>query len=237
MCFDVATQGGPLRFESGTRSRALRLDLNARDEPCILNLKRRNEPLMIRSFVGTHREAAFDWYRRLKPGSINYWDDMESSFLNNLFDNDTEVSIRALLDKNQKDGERVHLAYVPQQSLHRYPRSHEGCPLNHLEGIKLCEEQVERFLKRKELEMGQPTTKVPATIDDIHQQPPWRQQGTLNPKIQEDYSFEDDEVPTIFKYLLTNNKIKLPPITNQEEANKISDPKYCAYHRRVHHPH
>ena len=58
---------------------------------------------------------------------------------------------------------------------------------------------------------------------------------TLDPKSPKEYSFEDDEVPTIFKYLLANNKIKLPPITNQEEANKILDLKYCAYHRGIHH--
>ena len=50
------------------------------------------------------------------------------------------------------------------------------------------------------------------------------------------YSFKDDEVPGIFKYLLENNKIKLPPVVNQEEADNTTDPKYCAYHRRILHP-
>ena len=57
---------------------------------------------MVRSFVGTLRGPAFDWYRRLKPGSINCWDDMESLFLSNFFDDDTEVSIGTLLDEKQK---------------------------------------------------------------------------------------------------------------------------------------
>ena len=50
------------------------------------------------------------------------------------------------------------------------------------------------------------------------------------------YSFKDDEVPGIFKYLLENNKIQLPAIVDQEGANKVTDPRYCAYHRAVHHP-
>ena len=62
-----------------------------------------NEPLMVRSFVGTLRAAAFDWYRRLKPGSITTWDDMESMFLANFFDDDTEVSIGTLFEEKQKD--------------------------------------------------------------------------------------------------------------------------------------
>nr|ABD63124.1 hypothetical protein 18.t00020 [Asparagus officinalis] len=58
-----------------------------------------NEALMVRSFVGTLRGPAFDWYRRLKPGSINNWDDMESSFLGSFFDDDDEVSIGTLFDE------------------------------------------------------------------------------------------------------------------------------------------
>ena len=62
---------------------------------------------MVRLFVGTLRGAAFDWYRRLKPGSINSWDDMEDMFLTNFFDDDTEVSIGTLFDEKQKDRELV----------------------------------------------------------------------------------------------------------------------------------
>ena len=66
-----------------------------------------NEPLMVRSFVGTLCVAAFEWYHRLKPGSINSCDDMETMFLTNFFDDDTEVSIGTLFDEKQKDGELV----------------------------------------------------------------------------------------------------------------------------------
>ncbi|ONK64740.1 uncharacterized protein A4U43_C07F29380 [Asparagus officinalis] len=66
-----------------------------------------NEVLMVRSFVGILRGPTFDWYRRLKLRSINSWDDMESSFLGNFFDDDAEVSIRKLFNEKQKHGEIV----------------------------------------------------------------------------------------------------------------------------------
>nr|ABD63092.1 Retrotransposon gag protein [Asparagus officinalis] len=67
-----------------------------------------NEPLMVWSFFGTLRGPAFDWYRRLKPGKINSWEDLKSMFLAHFFDDDAEVSIRTLFDEKQKDGESVN---------------------------------------------------------------------------------------------------------------------------------
>ena len=63
-----------------------------------------------------------------------------------------------------------------------------------------------------------------------------RQQKTSDLKLQKEYSFKDEDVPAIFESLIENNKIKLPPIVNQEEADNTADSKYYAYHRRVIHP-
>ena len=62
---------------------------------------------MVRSFVGTLRGPAFDWYRRLKSRSINNWEDLESLFLAHFFDDDADVSIRTLFDEKQEDDETV----------------------------------------------------------------------------------------------------------------------------------
>ncbi|XP_020262581.1 serine/arginine repetitive matrix protein 2-like [Asparagus officinalis] len=59
---------------------------------------------------------------------------------------------------------------------------------------------------------------------------------TSEPKFPKEYSFKEYEVPAIFKYLLNNNKIKFPSISNKEEAKRTTEPKYYAFHKRVHHP-
>nr|ABD63089.1 hypothetical protein 17.t00016 [Asparagus officinalis] len=81
--------------------------------------------------------------------------------------------------------------------------------------------------------------KTPTTVVDVNQtsqQQSQRQQNSSDPRLQKEYSFKDEDVPAIFETLLENNKIKLSPITNQEEADNTADPKYCAYHRRILHP-
>ena len=91
-----------------------------------------------------------------------------------------------------------------------------------------------RYHKRKKVEESQ-SEFIPRFADDqTSQRQPWEQSPQQLLQMQR-YSFKDTEVLAILKYLLKNNKIKLPPIKNQEEANRSSDPKYCGYHRRVLH--
>ena len=233
-----------------------------------------NEPLMVRSFVGTLRGPAFDWYRRLKPGSINSWEDLESMFLAHFFDDDTEVSIRTLFDEKQKGGESVDTFIKRFRNLAmncRDPVTEEfllqTCqnnlsidildvmgiePLNTWKELKARGEQAERFIRRRKVERNQPMVNpldsdlvphdeedVPATIiddDQTSQQQSWEQQENSDEELQNEYSFKDEDVPAIFETLLENNKIKLPPITHQEEDGDSADPTYCEYHRRILHP-
>jgi len=50
------------------------------------------------------------------------------------------------------------------------------------------------------------------------------------------YSFKDDQVVTIFHLLHKGNKMKLPDVRRPNEIGRTNDPKYCLYHRMVHHP-
>nr|ABD63119.1 hypothetical protein 18.t00015 [Asparagus officinalis] len=125
-------------------------------------------------------------------------------------------------------------------------------PSNTWKDLKVRGEQAERFLRRKKAERSQPTANPPNSnfasrgkgkahavavgANQMSQQQSRRQQKTSDLRLQKEYSFKNEDVPAIFKSLLENNKIKLPPIANQEEADNIADPKYCAYHRRVLHP-
>ena len=139
--------------------------------------------MAVRSFVGSLRGAAFDWYRRLKPGSVNSWDDIETKFLANFFNDDTEISIGTLLDEKQKDGEPVEtfVKRFRNKALNcRDPITEEfilqtchnnlaldvleamgTAPSNTWKDLKVRGEQAERFLRRKRAERSQSTTNPP----------------------------------------------------------------------------
>ena len=50
------------------------------------------------------------------------------------------------------------------------------------------------------------------------------------------YSFKDDQVVTIFHLLHKGNKMKLQDARRPNEIGRTNDPKYCLYHRMIHHP-
>ena len=45
-----------------------------------------------------------------------------------------------------------------------------------------------------------------------------------------------DRVVTIFHLLHKGNKMKLPDARRPNEIGRTNDPKYCLYHRMIHHP-
>jgi len=52
-----------------------------------------NDAIMARRFIGTLKEVAFDGFRSLQPGSINFWIDLETRFLSHFYEDDTEVTM------------------------------------------------------------------------------------------------------------------------------------------------
>jgi len=62
---------------------------------------------MARLFIGTLKGVAFDWFKSLPPGSINFWVDLENQFLSCFHEDNTEVTMDKLLSTVQKRGESV----------------------------------------------------------------------------------------------------------------------------------
>ena len=62
---------------------------------------------MARLFIGTLKGVAFDWFRSLPLGSVNFWIDLETRFLSRFYEDDTEVTMDKLLSTVQKKGESV----------------------------------------------------------------------------------------------------------------------------------
>ena len=64
---------------------------------------------MARLFIGTLKGVAFDWFRSLPPGSINFWIDLETRFLSHFYEDDTEVTMDKLLSTVQNKGESIRI--------------------------------------------------------------------------------------------------------------------------------
>nr|ABB55333.1 hypothetical protein 12.t00052 [Asparagus officinalis] len=127
-----------------------------------------------------------------------------------------------------------HCVHTPERTL----RAMGTAPSKTWKDLKVRGEQAERFLRRKKAERSQPAANPPNLNFASHGRgkAPAADKKNSGPRLQKEYSFKDEDVPDIFESLLENNKIKLPPIVNQEEVDNTADPKYCAYHRRILHP-
>jgi len=66
-----------------------------------------NDAIMVRLFIGTLKEVAFDWFKSRPSGSINSWTDLETRFIFWFYKDDTEVTMDKLLSTVQKGGESV----------------------------------------------------------------------------------------------------------------------------------
>ncbi|KAL0423585.1 UNVERIFIED_CONTAM: hypothetical protein Sradi_0893300 [Sesamum radiatum] len=59
---------------------------------------------------------------------------------------------------------------------------------------------------------------------------------TLKELQEKEYSFPEYDVTYIFYELLERKLIELSESKHPDEAERVSDPKYCKYHRVVSHP-
>jgi len=102
---------------------------------------------MARLFISTLKWVAFDWFRSLPSGSINFWIDLETRFLSQFYEDGTEVTVDKLLSTVQKGGESMQ-EYI--ESLHNlsfiYPA---GMPL-----LMLLQTCWHNFFDRMKVRMG-----------------------------------------------------------------------------------
>lgn len=59
-----------------------------------------NDALLTRFFVVSLQGLAFDWFMKLQSGSIKTFNDLESFFLAQFFDDDSKVTVTTLLETN-----------------------------------------------------------------------------------------------------------------------------------------
>ena len=66
-----------------------------------------NNAIMARLFICTLKGVTFDWFRSLPSDSINSSVDLETQFLSQFYEDNTEVTMDKLLSTVQKRGESV----------------------------------------------------------------------------------------------------------------------------------
>ena len=65
------------------------------------------DALKIKSFIGTLRGTAFDWYKQLPENSITPWVVLEEKFLLHFKEEDQPVSLNSLTQSKQRENESV----------------------------------------------------------------------------------------------------------------------------------
>jgi len=64
--------------------------------------------LMVKQFVRTLKDIAFDWYTDLEPKSIDSWEQMEQEFLNRFYNTQRIVSMTNTKHKTQNTKHSTH---------------------------------------------------------------------------------------------------------------------------------
>ena len=68
-----------------------------------------DDAVLTRLFIGTLKGIAFEWFMKLPEGSIKNWGDLEKLFLIRFFEDDSQITMQALLVMRQQKGESVKI--------------------------------------------------------------------------------------------------------------------------------
>jgi len=100
-----------------------------------------NNAIMARLFIGTLKEVAFDWFGSLPSGSINSGINVETRFLSQFYEDDTEVTMDKFLSTVQKGEESVreYIERFCNISLMYPAGSHYPCFFRHVGITSLTE--------------------------------------------------------------------------------------------------
>ncbi|KAK2987913.1 hypothetical protein RJ640_003180 [Escallonia rubra] len=185
--------------------------------------------LLVKQFVRSLKENAFDWYTDIEPESIDCWEAMEREFLNRFYSTRRSVSMMELTNTRQWKYEPV-VDYI-----NRWRSLSLDCKerLSEISAVEMCMQgmrwgllyilQVPKKDKHKE-------KKAP---EHLREKP--RQQPSLKELEGKVYPFPDSDIPGILDFLLEKGIIELPESKRPEESGRVNEPRYCKYHRILGH--
>uniref|UniRef100_A0A2N9EIX4 Integrase catalytic domain-containing protein n=1 Tax=Fagus sylvatica TaxID=28930 RepID=A0A2N9EIX4_FAGSY len=220
-----------------------------------------NGGLCLREFSKSLVDRAYTWYAMLPEGSIRDWEDMVESFCSKYFHVEEKITLLNLHSTKQLPGEDL-LKYIHRfrdisLDCHvKYEESElvEVCIDNmlpefraHLENLDISQfapllqkarktalsvkphAEKAREKKSQHQALTVSTTAAPTgnkrkrPIEKVFEEPP-------------PLPFTVEEMMVIFDKWVKDEVIKLPQINKPPTEEEKRDPKFCRYHRYVHHP-
>uniref|UniRef100_A0A2N9J9P3 RNA-directed DNA polymerase n=1 Tax=Fagus sylvatica TaxID=28930 RepID=A0A2N9J9P3_FAGSY len=178
-----------------------------------------------------HISKAYTWYTTLPPGSVKVWEEMVELFYGKYFQAEEKITLVNLHTTKQASGEDL-LRYI-----HRFRDISLDCYANYKEGelVGVCiDNMLPEF--RAHLEnldisrFGQLLQKARKTA--------------LSRKKSNERSFDEapppvpctlEEMKAILDKWVANGIIKLPKIQKKATEKDKKNPKFCYFHRYVHH--
>jgi hypothetical protein len=220
-----------------------------------------NGGLCLREFSKSLVDRVYTWYTMLPEGSIRDWEDMVESFCSKYFHVEEKITLLNLHNTKQLPGEDL-LKYIHRfrdisLDCHvKYEESElvEVCIDNmlpefraHLENLDISQfapllqkarktalsvkphSEKAREKKSQHQALTVSTTTAPTgnkrkrPIEKVFEEPP-------------PLPFTVEEMMVIFDKWVKDEVIKLPQINKPPTEEEKRDPKFCRYHRYVHHP-
>uniref|UniRef100_A0A2N9IB95 RNA-directed DNA polymerase n=1 Tax=Fagus sylvatica TaxID=28930 RepID=A0A2N9IB95_FAGSY len=191
-----------------------------------------NGDLCLREFSKSLDDRAYTWYTTLPPGSVKVWEDMVELFCGKYFQAEEKITLVNLHTTKQASGEDL-LRYI-----HRFRDISLDCYANYEEGelVGVCiDNMLPEF--RAHLEnldisrFGQLLQKA-------------RKDGIITERSQMRGSFDEapppvpctlEEMKAILDKWVADGIIKLPEAQKKATEEDKKNPKFCYFHRYVHH--
>uniref|UniRef100_A0A2N9HZY5 Uncharacterized protein n=1 Tax=Fagus sylvatica TaxID=28930 RepID=A0A2N9HZY5_FAGSY len=216
-----------------------------------------NGDLCLREFSKSLDDRAYTWYTTLPPGSVKVWEDMVELFCGKYFQAEEKITLVNLHTTKQASGEDL-LHYI-----HRFRDISLDCYANYEEGelVGVCiDNMLPEF--RAHLEnldisrFGQLLQKARKTVLSVkpHTEKPKEKKNqpqvltvsTVSNKRKKSNERSFDEAPppvpctleemkAILDKWVADGIIKLPEAQKKATEEDKKNPKFCYFHRYVHH--
>uniref|UniRef100_A0A2N9ID84 Integrase catalytic domain-containing protein n=1 Tax=Fagus sylvatica TaxID=28930 RepID=A0A2N9ID84_FAGSY len=192
-----------------------------------------NGDLCLREFSKSLDDRAYTWYTTLPPGSVKVWEDMVELFCGKYFQAEEKITLVNLHTTKQANGEDL-LRYI-----HRFRDISLDCYANYEEG-----ELVGLLQKARKTALSvKPHTEKPR---EKKNPPQVLTVSTVNNKRKKSNERSFDEAPppvpctleemkAILDKWVADGIIKLPEAQKKATEEDKKNPKFCYFHRYVHH--
>nr|CAD1836413.1 unnamed protein product [Ananas comosus var. bracteatus] len=214
-----------------------------------------NGSLLLRQFPLSLKVAAFQWYSKLPPGSIQDWPMMKAQFKSHFVSTKREITLRELADLKQERDEKVE-TYIT-----RWKNTSINCSqeIRAEEAIRLCIGGMHPWLavqiisktprsfqslSQTAAELEAQYRKSPELLamykgfssgDKTKKPQPTKSASTNEVRKANNPSAKGFAVSKLFRQALKSQRLTLPNPARPEQVNKTDDPLYCPYHRFVGH--